>query len=179
MMASWGPEPDNFLGNDDFKEKGYYPLIQNADGDWVPDTTQELIKPGNYIWYPIFYDMDTMLGIDNQGYPRLNYYDEDTNSEIFNGEDLLWNFVRDAIPGEVVSLYGDFESASSMFTASTILPYFNNNQANLANEALYNGDAEYKYIDTFRDGYYDHLNTDAEGNPTFIEPGKGSRLYAA
>lgn len=179
MMASWGPEPDNFLGKADFKEKFYYPLIEDGKGGWVPDTAAEKIYPKNYIWYPIFYDMDTMLGIDNQGYPRLNYYDEDTNSEVFNGEDILWNFVRDAIPGEVVNQYGTFESASSMFSAATILPYFNNNQANLANEALYNGDAEYKYIDTFREGYYDHLHTDGEGNPTYIEPGKGSRLYAA
>jgi len=71
--------------------------------------------------------MDTMLGIDNQGYPRLNYYDEDTNSEIFNGNDILWNFVRDALPGEVADGYSNFESKSSMFTTPTILPYFNNN----------------------------------------------------
>ncbi len=179
MMASWGPEADGFLGNADFKEKFYYPLIQDTNGDWVPNEEAEPVKPGNYIWYPIFYDMDTMLGVDNQGYPRLNYYDEDINPETFNGEDILWNFVRDALPGEVANYYGKFESASSMFAASTILPYFNRNQANLANEALFNGDAEYKYIDTFREGYYDHLNTDAQGNPTFIEPGKGSRLYAA
>ena len=179
MMASWGPEPDGFLGKETFKEKFYYPLKKDAKGDWVPDTTQDPVKPKAYIWYPIFYDMDTMLGVDNQGYPRLKYYDEDTNPEIYNGDDILWNFVRDALPGEVTEYYGKFESASSMFTASTILPYFNMNQANLANEALFNGDAEYKYIDTFRKGYYDHLNTDAQGNPTYIEPGKGSRLYAA
>ena len=179
MMASWGPEPDNFLGNKDFKEQFYYPLKKTESGTWVPDTEAEPVKPGAYIWYPIFYDMDTMLGIDNQGYPRLNYYDEDTNPETFNGNDVLWELVRDSLPGEIAEYYGKFESASAMFTASTILPYFNNNQANLANEALYNGDAEYKYIDTFREGYYDHLNTDAQGNPTFIEPGKGTRLYAA
>jgi hypothetical protein len=91
----------------------------------------------------------------------------------------LWDFVREALPGEVSTYYEKFESASGMFTASRILPYFNDNQANLANEALYNGDAEYKYIDTFREGYYDHLNTNEKGEPTFIEPGKGSRLYAA
>lgn len=178
MMASWGPEPDGFLGKSGFKAKSYKPL-KLVGGEWVEDESAAAITPNNYIWYPIFYDMDTMLGIDNQGYPRLRYYDEDTNSEIYNGDDILWNFVRDALSGEVTEYYGKFESASSMFTASTILPYFNLNQANLANEALFNGDAEYKYIDTFRKGYYDHLNTDAQGNPTYIEPGKGSRLYAA
>jgi len=68
MMASWGPEPDGFLNNEDFKQKFYYPLKDAGDGTWVPDETQEPVKPNHYIWYPIFYDMDTMLGVDNQGY---------------------------------------------------------------------------------------------------------------
>lgn len=29
-------------------------------------------KGGDYIWYPIFYDMDTQLGINNTGIPSLN-----------------------------------------------------------------------------------------------------------
>ena len=179
MMASWGPEPDGFLGDSQFKAKGYYPLIQNENGEWVEDKTQPEIKPNNYIWYPIFYDMDTMLGIDNQGYPRLKYYEEDTNTELFNDKDTLWPLVRDALASEIVEYYDKFETSGKMFTAPTILTYFNTNQANLANEALYNGDAEYKYIDTFRKGYFDHLNTNEKGEPTWIAPGKSTRLYAA
>ena len=29
-------------------------------------------KGGDYIWYPIFYDIDTQLGINNTGIPSLN-----------------------------------------------------------------------------------------------------------
>jgi hypothetical protein len=43
----------------------------------------------------------------------------------------------------------------------------------MANETFYNEDAFYKYIDTFRNGYTDHLHD------KYIEPGTGSRLYAA
>jgi hypothetical protein len=145
----------------------------------VPNKSADPITPNNYIWYPIFYDMDTMLGIDNQGYPRLKYYEEDTNTELFNDKDTLWPLVRDALASEIVAYYDKFETSGKMFTTPTILTYFNTNQANLANEALYNGDAEYKYIDTFREGYYDHLNTNAQGEPTWIAPGKSTRLYAA
>jgi hypothetical protein len=53
------------------------------------------------------------------------------------------------------------------------LPYFNKNQASMANETFYNEDAIYKYITPFRTGYQDHLNE------KYIEPGTGERLYAA
>jgi hypothetical protein len=55
----------------------------------------------------------------------------------------------------------------------SVIPYFNNNQANMANEAFYNGDAVYKYLDPARLGYYDGLN----GKD--IPAGTGPYLYAA
>ena len=136
-------------------------------------TSGETKTVNNYIWYPIFYDMDTMLGLDNIGYVIKTYYDEDTTETVFNGDEVLWKFVRDALPEEVDQCYNRFETASSILTKNGILPYFNNNQANLANETFYNEDAFYKYIDTFRNGYQDDLND------KFISPGTGTRLYAA
>jgi hypothetical protein len=58
-------------------------------------------------------------------------------------------------------------------TEDNILPFFSEGQALLANEAFYNGDAEYKYITPTRNGYYDHLNKKQ------IAPGVGLYLYAA
>ena len=55
----------------------------------------------------------------------------------------------------------------------SLIPYFNNNQANMANEAFYNGDAVYKYLDPAREGYFDGLNGKE------IKPGEGPYLYAA
>jgi hypothetical protein len=128
----------------------------------------------DYIWYPIFYDMDTMLGLDNIGYVNKNYYDEDTDPKVFNGDEILWEFVRDGLKNELTQMYNRIEtSGEKSFTKSTIIPYFNNNQATMANETFYNEDAFYKYIDTFRNGYTDHLH-DKE-----IAPGTGTRLYAA
>ena len=150
MIATWGKERRTF---------------KTSDGE-----TKTVF---NYIWYPIFYDMDTMLGLDNTGHVNKYYYDEDTQEDVFNGDEILWKFVRDALPNELAQFYTTMEQASGMLTKNGILPYFNNNQANMANETFYNEDAFYKYIDTFRSGYQDHLNDQ------WIQPGTGERLYAA
>lgn len=148
MIATWGKEKRSYL-----------------------NMNEEKVETNNYIFYPIFYDMDTMLGLDNTGVYRFEYFDEDTDSSIFNGDEVLWNFVRDALVDELAPWYNTLENAS--LTANNILPYFNKNQANMANEAFYNGDAIYKYTDPARNGYRDDLHNKD------IKPGEGPFLYAA
>ena len=173
MIATWGKENYGADGKGIGTNTvySYYPLKQNANGDWEPDETQERVYTNNYIFYPIFYDMDTMLGLDNTGVYRFNYFDEDTNSSIYNGDEVLWTFVRDALQDDLAPWYTELETAA--LTAAKVLPYFNNNQANMANEAFYNGDSKYKYIGPARDGYHDDLY-DKD-----IAPGDGPYLYAA
>lgn len=149
MIATWGKET----------------------GSYVDCTSGATVETNNYIFYPIFYDMDTMLGLDNTGVYRFNYYDEDTDTSIYNGDEILWQFVRDALKSDLAPWYTNLEDA--LLKAGSILPYFNANQANMANEAFYNGDANYKYLDPARNGYKDHLN-DKE-----IKPGEAPYLYAA
>ena len=60
----------------------------------------------------------------------------------------------------------------SKLHAPDIIPYFNDNQANLANQAFYNGDAAYKYVKPAREGYTDLLNGQE------IAPGAAPYLYA-
>ena len=148
MIATWGKQQRNY---------------KNLSG--------ETITTNNYIFYPIFYDMDTMLGLDNTGVYSFEYSDEDTDPQIYNGNEVLWNFVRDSLSSELATWYTRLESAK--FNADDILPYFNDNQANMANEAFYNGDAFYKYVSPAREGYYDYLNKKE------ILPGEGPFLYAA
>lgn len=160
MIATWGPE------------KRIYKELKD-------DNTEVEHETNNYIWYPIFYDMDTMLGLDNTGVYRFNYYDEDTDPTLFNGDEVLWILTRDALQDELIKWYTKMEE--SLLTIGKdkdgkdigILPYYNNNQANMANEAFYNGDADYKYITPAREGYRDDLN----GKD--ISPGVGPYLYAA
>lgn len=46
---------------------------------------------GDYIWYPIFYDMDTQLGINNTGIPSFEYNIDATEDGTFSTNDsVLW-----------------------------------------------------------------------------------------
>lgn len=133
-------------------------------------------KVYQYEWYPIFYDMDTMLGLNNEGKHVYDYYTEDTDPSVYNGEEVLWNFVRDNLNKEVAKMHQTMET-NSVWKSDGILNYFNKNQADIANEALYNGDAEYKYIRPFRDGYQDHLNNKriAKGTAPYLYALQGNR----
>lgn len=174
MIATWGKENygEGGKGTGTKDKYSYYKdYLEQPDGSWIPDTNSERVYTNNYIFYPIFYDMDTMLGLDNTGVYRFNYYDEDINPSIFNGEEVLWTFVRDALGEELPTQYNNLEAAA--LTENKVLPYFNTNQANLANEAFYNGDSKYKYINPARNGYHDDLY-DKD-----IAAGVGPYLYAA
>ena len=180
MIATWGKEnygetPGSIGTNDLYS---YYPLKKTETGDWVKDESQPKVYTNNYIFYPIFYDMDTMLGLDNTGKDRFKYYDDEDadndkgyESTTYNGKDVLWTFVRKALRSEVNTWYSNLEGAS--LRANSILPYYNLNQANMANEAFYNGDAKYKYIEPLRKGYKDDLNGEE------IKPGNAPYVYAA
>ena len=157
MIATWGKEKRSYI---------------DLDGN-VKETN-------NYIFYPIFYDMDTMLGLDNTGVNRFAYYDNDESADTYNGDEVLWLFVRDALFDKLPNMYNtlegkllniDIDEVTGKYKG--IIPYFNDNQADMANEAFYNGDADYKYLNPARVGYYDGLNEES------IAAGKGPYLYAA
>ena len=47
---------------------------------------------GDYVWYPIFYDIDTQLGINNTGIPSFEYNVDATDDGNYSTSDsLLWN----------------------------------------------------------------------------------------
>ena len=47
---------------------------------------------GNYKWYPIFYDIDTQLGINNTGIPSFEYNVDATEAGNYSTSDsVLWN----------------------------------------------------------------------------------------
>ena len=85
MIATWGKEW-RYLLND-----GSIVSVKPSDESKIKESSF------GFIWYPIFYDMDTMLGLDNIGYRNKNYYDEDDVEDVFNGDEVLWKFVRDSL----------------------------------------------------------------------------------
>lgn len=51
-----------------------------------------LTAGGNYIWYPIFYDLDTQLGINNTGIPSFTYSVDASEAGNYSTSDsVLWN----------------------------------------------------------------------------------------
>lgn len=80
---------------------------------------------GNYIWYPIFYDMDTQLGINNSGVPTWDYDAEPTTNDQFSTSDsVLWDnfytFFLDNIKSEYDSL-----RKNNKLTLTQINAYYN------------------------------------------------------
>ena len=163
MIATWGK----------LEKFDEYDKVIGLDENYQPILAEEKGKSREYKWYPIFYDMDTMLGLNNEGKQIYEYYTMDTDGPtIYNGEEALWILFRESLQSEIKNAYNTMER-TGMWYAQNILTYFNTLQANVANEAFYNGDASYKYIRPFREGYKDHLND------TMISPGTAPYLYAA
>ena len=51
-----------------------------------------LKKDGDYVWYPIFYDIDTQLGINNTGIPSFTFnIDATLNDNYSTSDSVLWN----------------------------------------------------------------------------------------
>lgn len=72
-------------------------------GSWGP---QE--EGGEYIWYPIFYDIDTQLGVNNSGVPSWEYYDEPTKQGDFSTSgSVLWNNFYECFYNTIVDTYLD------------------------------------------------------------------------
>ena len=127
----------------------------------------------NEHWFPIFYDMDTMLGLNNYGYNKFDYNVEDTAPNVYNGQaSVLWNNVRTCFSAEIADLYGRMQTAGKL-TVDNLLRNYNEVQADMWNEIMYNYDATYKYITPYINGYYDGLSGKE------IPPGGKNYLYAA
>ena len=61
---------------------------------------------GEYIWYPIFYDVDTQLGVNNSGVPTWEYDTNATADKQFSTADsVLWNNVWSCFSSAIQSLY--------------------------------------------------------------------------
>jgi hypothetical protein len=170
MIATWGKENYNPKDGDDTYAV-YKNYIYNAEKDaYEPDKTGEKTITNNYIFYPIFYDMDTMLGLNNEGAVKFSYYDEDTNPSTYNGKEVLWDFVRLTLQPEIRTYYNKLEGAG--LVTNNVLTYFTDDQSSIPNEAFYNNDAKYKYLRPYIDGYMN----DSTNKP--VAPGTASFLYA-
>ncbi|MBP3928840.1 MAG: hypothetical protein J6D47_04615, partial [Peptostreptococcaceae bacterium] len=103
------------------------------------------------IWYPVFYDMDTCFGLNNEGVLAFNYNVESTDTlgtqNVYNGKDsLLWNNFREAFSNEIKDLYNELRD-KDIITYEKVLDILEGEQIARLCEAQYNEDARYKYLD--------------------------------
>ena len=107
-------------------------------------------EDGVYRWYPYFYDNDTIFGINNEGALVFDYYHEDIDqlgsSNVYNGQNsVLWNNFRECFPIEIQETYYALRSGKKL-TYDAIMNYYVTLGSDKWSAAIYNEDAEYKYV---------------------------------
>lgn len=66
---------------------------------------------GEYIWYPIFYDLDTQLGINNTGIPSFEYYVNASKDGCYSTNDsVLWGNIYQCFFDDIKSKYQELRS---------------------------------------------------------------------
>ena len=107
------------------------------------------------VWYPTFYDMDTMLGLDNTGYSRIPAHAdlntiienaEGTNSEkVFNTSDSqLWTKLRRCFWNEIKEHYAKMRE--TIYNWDYLKTIYNDEIAYKIGPKNYNFDMEAKYF---------------------------------
>lgn len=96
------------------------------------------------------YDMDTALGINNEGSLTFDYGLEDVDqvngADVFNGQQsVLWNNIRDAFGDEIKAMYQTLR-ANGILSYANVENRFETHQSKWP-ETIFNEDAKYKYID--------------------------------
>lgn len=113
-------------------------------------------KMGGDKWIILPYDFDTALGINNEGALVFGYNLEDTDhltggADVFNGqESVLWVNLRDSYGAELKAMYQDIRSTGAI-TYAKVEGMFETHQDKWP-EAIFNEDAQYKYLDPLISG---------------------------
>ena len=112
-------------------------------------------RMGGDKWCILPYDFDTALGINNEGQLAFSYNLEDTDltpkgEDVYNGQhSVLWCNLRDAYPDELRQMYRDIR-AEGIISYENVEKMFEDHQGKWP-EAIFNEDAQYKYLDPLID----------------------------
>lgn len=122
------------------------------------------------IWYPVFYDLDTSFGLNNEGVNDFSYniefHDVIGTQNVYNGESsVLWNMVERAYPSEIQTLYQNLRNNGKLSYSATIAILYNEQIAKIC-AAQYNSGAEFNYIKPLTE----------DGIATYLYVAQGSRL---
>lgn len=136
-------------------------MVDNRAKNFFPSTYD-----GQH-WLPLPYDMDTAIGINNEGQLVFDYDLEDTDrvndANVYNGqESVLWCNIRDAFAEELTEMYADLRNGTD-FTYEEVVRRFKEHQS-VWSETVWNEDAYEKYLEPLlNDGDASYL-TMLQGN---------------
>ena len=124
-------------------------------------------------WFPIPYDWDTAIGINNEGQLVFDYNLEDTDTvngeDVFNGQhSALWCNVRDAFKNEITEMYQTLRNAGTL-SYETIRDKMRNHQQTWP-QAIWNEDAYKKWLEPFLvkgENYLEMLQGDKDAQRDF------------
>ena len=103
------------------------------------------------IWYPMFYDLDSQLGLDNTGYKKF-MSDIDIVEGVYNtSNSKLFTMLQACFADEIAETYKTLRRTGK-YSMTTILSYWYGEQVAKIGELQYNKDMEAKYI-AFKNDY--------------------------
>ena len=119
-------------------------MVDNRAKNFFPSTYDGIH------WMPLPYDMDTAIGINNEGQLVFDYDLEDTdkvnNANVFNGqESVLWCNVRDAFTDEIAEMYSNLRNGTA-FNYEEVVKRYRDHQS-VWSETVWNEDAFEKYLE--------------------------------
>lgn len=132
-------------------------LVDNLGKNMVL-ATWERNSAGNLIWYPMFYDCDSMLGLNNEGYVKFDAGVDFQDNEYNTSNSRLWTKLRheETYGTAVKQRYHELRDRK-ILDADHLLNYYES-VINEIGEKFYNWDARLKYA-TLSD-----IPMDADGN---------------
>ena len=113
---------------------------------------------GNYIWWFINYDNDTILGVRNDGQLKFHWdcdrdtYDVDGNGYCYAGaKSVLWNNL--SMDDDFMAIVATVDQAmfsQDLLSVNAVLGMYNDQQEGTWCERLYNEQEKIKYLETFQ-----------------------------
>ena len=126
------------------------------------------------IFYPRFYDLDTICSYDNSGQIKFDVDIEMEQGYWNTSSSRLWTKIRDYMHDDLVEIYKDMRQNGLSF--ENLMKYFYDDQISKIPQTYYNKDADIKYI-PYADQYigkahgdgYQHLKRWLKRRITFCD----------
>ena len=126
------------------------------------------------IFYPRFYDLDTICSYDNSGQIKFDVDVEMEQGYWNTSSSRLWTKIRDYMHDDLVEIYKDMRQNGLSF--ENLMKYFYDDQISVIPQTYYNKDADIKYI-PYADQYigkahgdgYQHLKRWLKRRITFCD----------